>query len=77
MRRRQEFVAGGRTDPQGSRSGLGALLLGVYDDAGALRHAGNVGTGFSEQALADLQRRLAALHSERSPFADEIGRAHV
>ena len=36
----------------------------------ALRYAGNVGTGFSEQTLADLRRRLAALASERSPFAD-------
>ena len=70
VRQRQEFVVGGWTDPQGSRSGLGALLLGVYDDAGALRYAGNVGTGFSEQTLADLQRRLAALACERRPFAD-------
>jgi bifunctional non-homologous end joining protein LigD len=31
---RQEFVIGGYTDPQGSRTGLGSLLLGVHDDAG-------------------------------------------
>ena len=29
---RQEFVIGGYTDPQGSRVGIGALLLGVHDD---------------------------------------------
>ncbi len=27
--KRQEFVIGGYTDPQGSRAGLGSLLLGV------------------------------------------------
>ncbi|HKY59700.1 MAG TPA: non-homologous end-joining DNA ligase, partial [Gemmatimonadota bacterium] len=42
---RQEFVVGGWTDPQGGRVGLGALLVGVYDD-GDLRYAGKVGTGF-------------------------------
>ena len=34
-RQRQEFVVGGYTDPQGSRSGIGALLLGVYERAAA------------------------------------------
>ena len=32
---RQEFVIGGYTDPKGSRVGLGALLLGYYDDSDA------------------------------------------
>jgi DNA ligase D-like protein (predicted ligase) len=41
----QEFVIGGFTEPQGSRLGFGALLLGVHDDEGALRYAGKVGTG--------------------------------
>ena len=31
---RQEMVVGGFTDPQGSRSGFGALLLGVYEPGG-------------------------------------------
>jgi bifunctional non-homologous end joining protein LigD len=46
---RQEFVIGGYTEPQGSRTGLGALLLGIYDDKGQLKHVGNVGTGFNEK----------------------------
>src|SRR5437763_779035 len=41
----QEFVIGGYTDPQGCRSGLGALLLGYYDPGGGLAYAGKVGTG--------------------------------
>jgi hypothetical protein len=45
----QEFVVLGWTDPHGSRSGLGALLVGYYED-GDLRYAGKVGTGFDTYA---------------------------
>jgi DNA ligase D-like protein (predicted ligase) len=65
----QEMVVGGWTAPRGSRTDLGALLLGVYDD-GALRYAGKVGTGFTQAALRDLAGRLAPLRRETSPFAD-------
>jgi len=41
-RLRQEFVIVGYTDPQGSRSGFGALLLAVNEGAG-LRHVGPAG----------------------------------
>ncbi|WP_255593205.1 DNA ligase D [Acidovorax sp. sic0104] len=67
---RQEFVIGGYTDPQGSRTGIGSLLLGVHDDAGALRYAGNVGTGFSERVLGELHAKLRALAIHQNPFAD-------
>lgn len=67
---RQEFVVGGYTDPKGSRTGLGALMLGVHDAQGVLHYAGNVGTGFDQRMLADLAARLAPLGSERSPFTD-------
>ncbi|MDB5826210.1 MAG: ligD, partial [Variovorax sp.] len=66
---RQEFVIGGWTDPQGSRAGLGSLLLGVHDDKGALRYAGNVGTGFNAQSLMQLRKQLDALAAEKSPFS--------
>jgi bifunctional non-homologous end joining protein LigD len=65
---RQEFVIGGWTDPKGSRTGIGALLLGVHGDDGKLRYAGNVGTGFNERSLRDLRERLDALPQARSPF---------
>ena len=70
---RQEFVIGGYTDPKGARQGLGSLLLGVHDDSGALRYAGNVGTGFSERTLQTLHAALAAQASDTSPFADGTG----
>jgi bifunctional non-homologous end joining protein LigD len=65
----QELVVGGYTAPQGSRTELGALLLGYYDD-GRLRYAGKVGTGFDHATLRDLGARLRALRRDDSPFAD-------
>ena len=67
---RQEFVIGGYTDPKGSRTGIGALLLGVHDANGGLRYAGNVGTGFDERTLAALKQRLGPLGATLSPFSD-------
>ena len=46
--RRQEMVIGGFTDPEGSREGFGALLLGVYEPDGRLSYSGKVGTGFTD-----------------------------
>ena len=67
---RQEFVIGGYTAPKGSRAGFGALLLGVHDADGALRYCGNVGTGFDGARLADIKKKLDALASANSPFAE-------
>ncbi len=67
---RQEFVIGGYTDPKGSRSGIGSLLLGVHDSHGQLRYAGNVGSGFDERTLASLRHRLKTIAANRSPFVD-------
>jgi bifunctional non-homologous end joining protein LigD len=66
---RQEFVIGGFTDPQRSRVGLGALLVGYYQpDGKTLVYAGKVGTGFSREMLLDLRRRLKRLEQSHSPF---------
>ncbi|HEX2217854.1 MAG TPA: non-homologous end-joining DNA ligase [Gemmatimonadales bacterium] len=65
----QEFVIGGYTAPQGAREHLGALLVGYYDDEGALRYAGKVGTGYDQDTLELLRRRLAPLQRRTSPFA--------
>jgi bifunctional non-homologous end joining protein LigD len=67
----QELVIGGYTAPRGSRTDLGALLLGYYDD-GELRYAGKVGTGFTRETLRDLAAQLAPLKRDRSPFADRV-----
>ena len=64
----QEFVIGGFTDPQRSRIGFGALLLGYYDPGGRLVYAGKVGTGFTNQMLRSLHDRLAAIERPTSAF---------
>ncbi|MGA7781512.1 MAG: DNA ligase D [Paraburkholderia sp.] len=68
-RRRQEFVIGGYTEPAGSRSAFGALLLGVYDGNGKLQYAGRVGTGFDAALLRAVKKELDARESTRMPFA--------
>jgi bifunctional non-homologous end joining protein LigD len=72
----QELVIGGFTAPRGSRSDLGALLLGHFDD-GRLRYAGKVGTGFTQATLRDLAARLEPLRRGDSPFADEVREPRV
>jgi bifunctional non-homologous end joining protein LigD len=67
---RQEMVVGGWTDPSASRVGLGALMVGYYDDEGRLCYAGRVGSGFDERDLMALKSRLAALATGTAPFAD-------
>ena len=73
---RQEFVIGGYTDPQGSRTGFGSLLLGTYDKNGELRYAGNVGTGFNRSTLRALKARLEKLGSDSSPFTSTPTHSH-
>jgi len=66
-----EFVVGGYSQGSGERAAtFGALLLGYYDD-GRLVYAGNVGSGFDQAGLKEIQRRLLELRSERRPFAEE------
>src|SRR5262245_49403722 len=68
----QDFVVGGFTDPQGSRTGLGALLVGYYD-RDDLVFAGKVGTGFDTELLRDLRARLDALEVAETPFTRAKG----
>jgi DNA ligase D-like protein (predicted ligase) len=65
----QELVIGGYTDPAGSRTDFGALLVGYYE-GGRLRFAGKVGTGYSAATLRDLGARLRGLERPESPFVD-------
>ncbi len=67
---RQEFVIGGFTDPGGSRTGFGALLLGYYSPPGKLVYAGRVGTGFNDQTLRTLSERLRGMETGIPPFVN-------
>lgn len=64
----QELVIGGYTDPRGSRTGFGALLLGYYDPGGQLTYAGKVGTGFTDTLLHDLHDQMVRLRRDRPAF---------
>jgi bifunctional non-homologous end joining protein LigD len=65
----QEFVIGGYTDPSGSRTGFGALLVGVYENRN-LVYCGRVGTGYTDKLLEELHSRLMQLQQKATPFSN-------
>ncbi len=75
----QEFVVGGFTDPQGKRVGLGALLVGYYEDDDFV-FAGKIGTGFDTKLLTELRAQLDQTEIDKTPFTKAKGlprlRAH-
>jgi ATP-dependent DNA ligase len=75
----QELVVGGFTDPQGTRVGLGALLVGYFEQDDFV-FAGKIGTGFDTKLLLDLRTRLDAIEIPKTPFTKSKGlprlRAH-
>jgi bifunctional non-homologous end joining protein LigD len=76
VRRQQELVVGGWLPGTGARAPtFGALLVGYHDppaedgrEAGPLRYAGRVGTGFSDAVLRRLRPRLDGMAVEACPF---------
>jgi bifunctional non-homologous end joining protein LigD len=72
LQHRAEFVVGGYTDPRGTRSHLGALLLGYFDGSRRLCYAGHMGGGFSTVSLRTMLDRLTPIERRTSPFADTI-----
>jgi ATP-dependent DNA ligase len=75
----QELVVGGFTEPQGARVGLGALLVGYFED-GEFVYAGKLGTGFDTKMLRELRARLDVIEVPKTPFTSATGlprlRAH-
>jgi DNA ligase D-like protein (predicted ligase) len=72
----QELVVGGFTDPQGSRVGFGALLVGYFEERD-LVFAGKIGTGFDAALLRSLRARLEPLRQATSPFTRAVGLPRV
>lgn len=68
----QELVIGGYTEPRGSRTDFGALLVGYYD-GDQFKYAGKVGTGYSQETLQELGRKMRALEIKKCPFVDYDG----
>src|SRR5262249_47983954 len=65
---REEFIVIGWSEPSGSRSHFGALLLGYYGVDGKLHYAGRAGTGFTEAELKRLAAVLRPLEVKRMPL---------
>lgn len=63
----QELVICGFTDPQGARTGFGALVVGYHQD-GKLRYAGKVGTGYDTATLLQLRGEMDPLVIDDPPF---------
>jgi len=76
--RRQEFVIGGYTQPQGGRTCFGALHLGLYR-GGKLIYVSKVGTGFDSKTLKFIWERMQPLKRATSPFDEKSpgGRGHM
>jgi bifunctional non-homologous end joining protein LigD len=64
--RRQEFVVLGFTDREGAPGEVGSLMLGYHDEAGTLRYAGNVGTGWDHRTGHALHAQLAQIEARRA-----------
>ena len=64
----EQFVIGGYSDPDGTRTHFGALLLGQYESNGALRYTDKVGTGFSRDTLRKIFAMLEERAQSESPF---------
>jgi bifunctional non-homologous end joining protein LigD len=62
------FVIGGWTEPGGSRTHFGALLVGQYEAQGVLRFVGRVGTGFDDERLRTTGAKLGERAIKASPF---------
>jgi bifunctional non-homologous end joining protein LigD len=62
------FVIGGYTDPSGSRTHFGALLLGQYESDGSLRFIDKVGTGFNYEKLKHIHGLMRQRERTTSPF---------
>jgi bifunctional non-homologous end joining protein LigD len=67
-RREADFVVVGYTEPEGSRVGLGALVLAKPHPGDGLVYGGRVGTGFDTKTLHDLHRRFAAIERKTPPI---------
>jgi bifunctional non-homologous end joining protein LigD len=65
----QEFVIGGYTQPKGTRTHFGALLVGFYE-RNKLLFAARVGTGFDQRLLESLHNRFKKLIRPDCPFSN-------
>jgi len=71
IKKRQEAIIAGYTEPKGSRGYFGSLILGVYDQNRELIYIGHTGTGFTEDVLENIYRKLQLIKRKTSSFKTE------
>ncbi|MDB5260409.1 MAG: ATP-dependent ligase LigD phosphoesterase module / ATP-dependent ligase LigD polymerase [Candidatus Nomurabacteria bacterium] len=67
-----EAIIAGFTEPKGSRSYFGSLVLGQYKDNGEFTFVGHTGTGFNQTILKDLYSQMKTLKVSNSPFKSKV-----
>jgi bifunctional non-homologous end joining protein LigD len=72
IRHRLECVIGGFTDPEGSRTHFGSVVLGLYDKDGRLIHVGQAGSGFDQKSLDEVWKLLKKIETKKNPFYGEV-----
>ncbi|PNS09503.1 DNA ligase D [Solilutibacter silvestris] len=64
-----EFVIVGYSAPVGSRKRFGALLTATRDESGQLRYSGRIGTGFRDEDLQSLWKKMQPLRRQTPTIA--------
>jgi len=72
IRQRMECVVGGYTEPEGTRSHFGSLVLGLYDQQQRLIHVGQVGSGFDQKLLTEISKQLKKIETKKNPFYGDV-----
>jgi bifunctional non-homologous end joining protein LigD len=72
IRDRIECVIGGFTEPEGSRTHFGSVVLGLYDKQGRLIHVGQAGSGFNQKSLGEISKILVELETNKNPFFGKV-----
>ena len=66
---RQEFVIGGYTLTDKRKSGVSALLLGVYEGEDLI-YVGRAGTGFTQKTMKELEEQFEKIKRKTPPFKE-------
>jgi len=69
---RLECVIGGYTEPEGTRTHFGSIVLGLYDKQGQLIHVGQAGSGFDQESLDEVWKLLKKRETKKNPFHGEV-----
>jgi bifunctional non-homologous end joining protein LigD len=78
LQRTTEAIIVGSRPGEGRRHGMiGSLVLAAHDEQGRLVHIGDVGTGFTEQALRQIADRLQPLARDNSPLDEPLPRGYA